>query len=469
MKDVSNDTTPNYTMKHDPGLLVSIVIPVIRPKNMPRMMKIIKKHAGVPDSVYEVLTAVDDQRIGCPLMVKAMVEKSRAPMVMFLGDDCLPWPNFLRNALQMMKTFPDGWGLVGLNDQHHDGNKLATHWLAHKALLPHLGGEFFNTSYQHCFCDQELTARAKEIGRYKWAEKAKLKHRNPIIDDSVELDDDYRRVYAKKVYEADQNLFIRRLESGWAYNRPRIISGGRKIIAIGVPSYRKGEDEFNACLKEMRQYSLSHGIHTVLIRRRGSIIHHSRNAIIGNVRKDYPMCSNLMMIDDDMTFPPETLVNMLAHDKEFLCCNAYRKVPPFAPIAQIWDKEDERFFTLHTDPAKGKLRRISTCGTGLVLFNMEIFDKIKFPWFEFAYAREDDPKNPQYIEGHVLIGEDTNFCFKAADADIGLYCDFSIDVGHILVDDEDNRQIINWRTHEEACQKLERQSDKEPSALLALP
>jgi hypothetical protein len=175
------------------------------------------------------------------------------------------------------------------------------------------------------------------------------------------------------------------------------------------------------------------------------------------------------MVDDDMTFPPDTLVRMLEHDKGFLCCNAYRKVPPFAPIAQIWDKEDERFYTIHVDPEKGQLRRISTCGTGLVMFNMETFNRIKFPWFEFAYALDDDKSNPQYIEGHVLIGEDTNFCFKAAEAGVKLYCDFSIEVGHILVGDDGSRQVIGWRTHEEACQKLEKQSEIEQPAMLAVP
>ncbi len=448
--------------------LISIIIPVIRPKNMPRLMRLIQQHAGVSDKLYEILTAEDKDRIGCPKMVKAMTDQSRGQMVMFLGDDTLPWKNFLKYAIEAMATLPDGWGLVGLNDQHHDGNELATHWMAHKAMLPYLGGEFFHTGYRHCFCDQELNHRAKEMGRYVWADKAKIKHCNPIIDDKYDLDDDYQRVYSKEIFEADKLLFLRRKENGWKTPGPVPIAPGRRPpVAIGVPSYRFGEKQFWACLKEMRSYSLAYGIHTVCIKPRGSIIHNSRNKIAFQVRRDYPQCSNLMMIDDDMIFPPDTLVKMLAHEKEFVSCNAYRKVPPYAPIAQIWNTESDSFNTIHIDPAHGKLRRISTIGTGLVLVKMSVFEKINFPWFEFSYAW--DPQNHHAIEGYVLIGEDLNFCFKMADNGIGVYCDFSINVGHILVEQDEcgheTRRVIDWRTHEEAWEKLEQQSGQESSVL----
>jgi hypothetical protein len=451
--------------------LVSIIIPVIRPENMPFLVKTIQKQANVHEAVYEILTAEDKDRIGCPKMVKALTDKSRGSMVMFLGDDCIPWKGFLKYAIEAMDTLPDRWGLVGLNDMHHDGNKLATHWMAHKRLLKPLGGEFFHTGYTHCFSDQELNHRAKELGRYVWAEKAKIKHRNPIIDENYKLDDDYRRVYAQDVFEADRQLFIKRQASGWTYKKPADVKPRheRKLVAIGLPLYgpKPRFEKFEKCLHEMRQYSLAHGIGTVLIKNHGSIVHHSRNKIIDTVRRDYPKCEYLFMVDDDMTFPPDTLVKLLSHKKEFVCCNAYRKVTPYAPIAQIWNIETEGFNTIHVDPAKGKIRRISTVGTGVVLIDMDVFNKIPFPWFEFAYAPDDNKENKHLIEGMVLIGEDMNFCFKTANARIQLYCDFSIDVGHILSDENGNEKIINWKTHEEAWQKLDKQLGKESRSLSA--
>jgi len=192
---------------------VSVVIPVIRPEGAERCAA----HLYLDSSFnnYEVIAREDKERIGCPKMIKKLVSLAKYDWVIFLGDDTVPQLGLMLRALEKTMELPDNWGMVGLNDQYHDGNNLATHWMAHKKLLLLLDGEFFHTGYWHQFCDRELTLRCKELGRYVFAEKAILKHEHPIIDQSIKSDPDYNRVYGKECYRHDLILFRRRERNGW--------------------------------------------------------------------------------------------------------------------------------------------------------------------------------------------------------------------------------------------------------------
>lgn len=181
--------------------MISIIIPVIRPEKLPILFDLLRLNTQVP---FEVVYETDTKRIGCPKMVKNLVKKTKYDLVMFVGDDCLPMPNFAEEALKEMNKME--WGLVGLNDMQ---TKEPTHWLAHKKLLPEIGGEFFHTGYTHCFCDNELKYRASKLGRYKWCEEAKIYHGHPMFTQG-EYDEDYKRVYADDVFRKDWALFLKR-------------------------------------------------------------------------------------------------------------------------------------------------------------------------------------------------------------------------------------------------------------------
>lgn len=180
---------------------ISVIIPVIRPQYLERLFGALKRNSKHP---IEVIYEVDKDRIGCPKMVKLLVERASHDLIMFLGDDTVPLKGFDTMSVEAMERI--GWGLVGLNDM---ATQNPTHWLAHKKLLEELGGEFFHTGYKHCFCDNELKLRAEKLGRYVWAEAAKILHFNPVIGRG-EFDKDYERVYSKEYWEHDKTLFEKR-------------------------------------------------------------------------------------------------------------------------------------------------------------------------------------------------------------------------------------------------------------------
>lgn len=203
---------------------VSVCIPTLgRPEKLQRLLQAIKDNAGYDN--YEVIVKADQMppnNVGAPKMLAECVKESTGDLVMFLGNDCIPEPNFLQEAVwSMIRHFPDLDGMIGLNDGYWDGNQghVATHWLASKKLLPYLEGEFFHTGYNHTGCDNELLARVEKIDKYRWEPKAKIFHDHPINQNFAWSDPLYEQSYAGPRHDADDALYAQRAEKYGFANR----------------------------------------------------------------------------------------------------------------------------------------------------------------------------------------------------------------------------------------------------------
>ncbi len=194
---------------------ISVIIPVIRVEKAIKCIASVHQRAGVPREQFEILTEIDRGKLGCPLMVQYLTAKAQYDLVMFLGDDTTIEQDCLKNALAAMSKLPDGWGLAGLNDGFN-GPDLPTHWLAHKKLLPLLGGEFFHTGYRHTWCDKELWMRCNGLGRYVWAEDARITHDHPAMRGEPTQGTSYEWQYALHNFYHDRRLFRERMARGWA-------------------------------------------------------------------------------------------------------------------------------------------------------------------------------------------------------------------------------------------------------------
>lgn len=181
--------------------MISILIPTIRPQNIPNLLATIEKTTNIP---HEVIWEEDIKKVGCPVMMKMLVGKSKYDWIVFLGDDTLPEPHCIDIAYE--KALKEDLWLVAFND--HDTER-ATHWLANKKLLNHLEDrEFFYTKYIHSFCDDELRVRADKMAKYGWCYEARIQHNHPAftgIPDST-----YEKQRDVTNYERDRDLFWER-------------------------------------------------------------------------------------------------------------------------------------------------------------------------------------------------------------------------------------------------------------------
>ena len=141
----------------------------------------------------------------------------------------------------------------------------------------------------------------------------------------------------------------------------------------------------------------------------GCDVAHNRNKLVQQAM-DY---SHLLFVDSDMSFEPDTLQRMLAHNKDILGLAANHRRLPLESVVKPLKKTDEN------KPLPTKLFQAASCGTGVMLIKTSVFKKIPAPWFEFSY--DDNGER---------VGEDVNFCRKASRAGIAIWVDSTIPCQH---------------------------------------
>ena len=381
--------------------MISIVLPVIRPDKAKRCIAAIKKHAG--NITYELVTAVDEDRIGCPKMVKELVKETNFDWVMFLGDDTVPEEGFMANAVAKINDLPDGWGLIGLNDGHWDGSKIATHWLAHKNMLALTDGDFFHTGYKHQFCDRELTDIARENDRYVWADDAKLEHHNGQIKREEEKDEFTQYVYSSDVTKHDRVLYLERKEERLGF-----------VLGVGIPLIDESVETLFTYSMMLQDFP-SYGLYYPNSKYHPGDIAKCRNDIARNALKDG--CTHLIMMDTDQVYHDQDLVRrFIDHRLDIVAGKIHRRWPPYEPILQRDGKHvpDEEIFA-------GGLVPVDGIGSGCMMIRTKVFAALDYPWYKVERDKYEE----------VTAGEDIYFCRKAKKAGFEIFVDCDVNIGHL--------------------------------------
>jgi hypothetical protein len=217
-----------------------------------------------------------------------------------------------------------------------------------------------------------------------------------------------------------------------------------QLVIIAVPLYGNGNEQFWSCLEKMRYHTARKGIDTLRKTKKGCYIDHNRNLLVRDVRGiELNRPSHILWLDADMTFAPDLLMRLLSADKDIVVANYYRKQAPHTPVVSAFKGEGE-LYTLHVRPERGELRPLDSAGTGVCLTRLAVFETVPFPWFktEYVLPPENLKGEKDLIEGHVLIGDDTYFFLKAGAFGYTVYCDFSIEIGHV------GDKVYDWRDYE---------------------
>jgi GT2 family glycosyltransferase len=150
------------------------------------------------------------------------------------------------------------------------------------------------------------------------------------------------------------------------------------------------------------------------------------------VRMSLPSCRNqavqmalegnfdyILWMDDDMVVPVGTEIfsQLVKHDKDIVAPLFFIRSKPYLPL--LFKRvlmANGGFMTYNNilDYEKG-LVECDGVGFGMVLIKMEVFKKLKMPYFEY---------NDQY-------GEDLRFCENATRAGFKIFCDTNLILGHI--------------------------------------
>lgn len=131
-------------------------------------------------------------------------------------------------------------------------------------------------------------------------------------------------------------------------------------------------------------------------------------------------CTHIMFLDDDVAFAPTLLSDLMKHsDKDVVTALYLMRNYPHQPI--IFDEALEDGRCKHHYPADEKtgLIEIVACGLGACLIRIEVFKALEKPWIRLGELEKD----------HWC--DDIGFFRRVREAGFKLYCDTSIQVGHM--------------------------------------
>lgn len=228
----------------------------------------------------------------------------------------------------------------------------------------------------------------------------------------------------------------------------------RKSICIGIPcfagvDYKILEDYMRFAFYLGRRYQ-EYDFFLAIIGKKEQF--RARNAIVEEALKydsDY-----ILMLDDDHVIdiedsPHPTLryeflrkmINHLEEDpiKGIVGALYFQRGGNCYPVIMQKNKEGEHFFITHMEIARG-LQKCNVTGGGCMLLRKEIFDKIPSPWFE-----------PEFDQG-----TDIQICDKTIRAGFTVWCDSSIEIGHVVAE----REVLSSKTMAQKKPKARKEIEK---------
>jgi hypothetical protein len=200
-------------------------------------------------------------------------------------------------------------------------------------------------------------------------------------------------------------------------------------VFIGIPSTESWTADFGMSLAGLvasigRPLKNGGRIERVqLWNTKGSILPRSRETLV--LKAIELKCSHILFLDSDQTFPNWALHQLLSWDKDVVAANIATKTLPALPTARQKNSVKTAGKLVYSgDSAKG-LEEVWRIGTGVMLLNLRIFEKIPQPRFPIVW-------NPA-IEDHT--GEDWTFCEKLQEQNIPIYIDHDLSkhIGHVGV------------------------------------
>lgn len=137
-----------------------------------------------------------------------------------------------------------------------------------------------------------------------------------------------------------------------------------------------------------------------------------------------PGLTHILWIDDDMTFPPDALQRLLAHDKDViggLCHN--RRAPSYQPIAARKYHPDlgmpQGAYGFVYDLPQSGVVEVDATGGAFLLVKAEVFREISAKFGEGSWW---------VPEGEA--SEDFSFCRRAQACGYKIHIDCGLDIGH---------------------------------------
>lgn len=186
--------------------------------------------------------------------------------------------------------------------------------------------------------------------------------------------------------------------------------GGNHKICIGLPTNRGVKPQTALSLLNMIAHS-KYRFHFV-ISTKGYNTAENRNRIVAQAMQNN--CTHLLLTDDDMTYDPDSLDRLVAHNKEIVGATAnVRGEHPDEVETLVVEYLEERSET--------EVFKVKAIGGAMLLIDLSIIPKLETPLFWYKVHKI----------GMVEMSNDYWFCEKAREAGFDIWCDPTIKMGHL--------------------------------------
>lgn len=166
----------------------------------------------------------------------------------------------------------------------------------------------------------------------------------------------------------------------------------------------------------------SHGIGVLLNMQIGGYAAANRNHAVEAAKRN--KSSHLMFIDNDMTFPSSGIQRLIDADKDIIGgmynARGTTEGKVVSTVKMIDPKIDPNQGKIYTTEFPAQLFKCWGMGTGFMLINMQVFDKLERPYF----VSGETPNGEAWTE-------DIYFCQMAHKAGINTWVSPSIKIGHL--------------------------------------
>lgn len=208
-------------------------------------------------------------------------------------------------------------------------------------------------------------------------------------------------------------------------NKPTIPSGPKikKVpaspyqgvkLAVAVPCGAMVHTQFCMSLVSMVALSGKNRLDIILINTQSSVgPQKARFEAVVEAKKFG--ATHILFVDSDQVFPPQTALQLLQHKKPIVGCVIPQRVAPFGLNARIKGKR------VRIHASDQGLLPVQTLGTGIMLIDMKVFDKLEAPYFNVRF------------ENGEWTREDESFCLQAGLVGHGVFADVDLSrvVGHL--------------------------------------
>ena len=239
--------------------------------------------------------------------------------------------------------------------------------------------------------------------------------------------------------------------------KPTADTSNNPAVTIGVPALGLHKSVMSISLAALAAHSIMAGVQINLIGHDLSGIARNRN-ILAKAAVETGS-THILMLDSDMTFPPDLLVRLLAHGKDIVGVPYPRRSPPYELLGRPKYPEAGD---------QNGLVEMEMLPAGLLLIKTDVFKSIQSPWFWESYKYDGEPVDqlrtvlydalsamvPAALLDNMLSAtlesqwlaelerqgkpltqersEDINFCFKAQRHGFQLWGDLDLlrEIGH---------------------------------------